>query len=415
MDQLKKIFHNKTLKQTGILFFSTIFLMFISLTTNFYITKYIDKKAFGEYSFIINLFTFLQIIFNFGFFYVIGRLVALTNDEIEMRNLYGIGIIIGFALSVILSLTFFLFLKINCFYSLNNQIKQYILLCLPFSWIFIFINYNEQVLQGSNKVTLLAFSRLAPKLIFLFFILYLHYVVRNSTETIYILLFYFFSYIISTVFIFYILKPSFLFKIDSFLKVFSFTKEFGFNIYLGSILAVGASSLSGVLIGYFGKDNSDVGVFNLAQQFSIPISIIPNILATVFFKKFVTDSKLDRNLLLIIYMISFITLVIIFIISKPLVMFFYGDKFFDSILILRLLSISAVFYGISDFYTKFLLSKGRGKEIRNSSFIVGIVLFISNLIFIYYYSALGAAIASIIAGFVYFIVIVYFFNKELNK
>jgi hypothetical protein len=95
---------------------------------------------------------------------VIGRLVALTNDEIEMRNLYGIGIIIGFALSVILSLTFFLFLKINCFYSLNNQIKQYILLCLPFSWIFIFINYNEQVLQGSNKVTLLAFSRLAPKL-----------------------------------------------------------------------------------------------------------------------------------------------------------------------------------------------------------------------------------------------------------
>ena len=114
-------------------------------------------------------------------------------------------------------------------------------------------------------------------------------------------------------------------------------------------------------------------------------------------------------------MISFITLVIIFIISKPLVMFFYGDKFFDSILILRLLSISAVFYGISDFYTKFLLSKGRGKEIRNSSFIVGIVLFISNLIFIYYYSALGAAIASIIAGFVYFIVIVYFFNKELNK
>ena len=415
MDQLKKIFHNNTLKQTGILFFSTIFLMFISLTTNFYITKYIDKKAFGEYSFIINLFTFLQIIFNFGFFYVIGRLVALTNDEIEMRNLYGIGIIIGFALSVILSLTFFLFLKINCFYSLNNQIKQYILLCLPFSWIFIFINYNEQVLQGSNKVTLLAFSRLAPKLIFLFFILYLHYVVRNSTETIYILLFYFFSYIISTVFIFYILKPSFLFKIDSFLKVFSFTKEFGFNIYLGSILAVGASSLSGVLIGYFGKDNSDVGVFNLAQQFSIPISIIPNILATVFFKKFVTDSKLDRNLLLIIYMISFITLVIIFIISKPLVMFFYGDKFFDSILILRLLSISAVFYGISDFYTKFLLSKGRGKEIRNSSFIVGIVLFISNLIFIYYSSALGAAIASIIAGFVYFIVIVYFFNKELNK
>jgi O-antigen/teichoic acid export membrane protein len=89
----------------------------------------------------------------------------------------------------------------------------------------------------------------------------------------------------------------------------------------------------------------------------------------------------------------------------------YGEDYLECVNLLYYLSIGSLLYGISDFYNRFLLSKGKGKELRNSSFIVGIILIISNLILINILGAKGAAFATIISGISYFCLILYYYNK----
>jgi O-antigen/teichoic acid export membrane protein len=61
------------------------------------------------------------------------------------------------------------------------------------------------------------------------------------------------------------------------------------------------------------------------------------------------------------------------------------------------------------------LSKGKGIELRNSSFVVGVILIISNLILINILGATGAAISTIISGISYYLIILYYYKNVCNK
>ncbi|WP_373462686.1 polysaccharide biosynthesis C-terminal domain-containing protein [Chryseobacterium sp. W4I1] len=81
---------------------------------------------------------------------------------------------------------------------------------------------------------------------------------------------------------------------------------------------------------------------------------------------------------------------------------------------LQYLSIGFVLYGIGDFFNRFLLAKGKGKQLRNASFLVGFTLLIGNVIFIYLYGGGGAAFARILSGLMYALVILYYYRKEIK-
>ena len=194
-------------------------------------------------------------------------------------------------------------------------------------------------------------------------------------------------------------------------KVQQSNKDFGFNVYLGSIIAVGSTSLSGILISYFGADNIEVGYYSISQQFAAPLSLIPNVLATVYFRKFATAKSINKSLLMFVYGISFVSFIIIYIVAEPIVRTIYGEEYIDSVMILHILSLGILLYGVSDVYNRFLLAKGKGKELRNTSYIVGVMLLIANLILIREFGAIGAAMATVISGSIYFIVISFYYVR----
>lgn len=401
---------NKINYQAVILLLASLISMAFMLGVNFFLTRLLDKESFGNYSLIINVFLFASIIFNFGYFYSLSKMIALTNSSIKQRELYSVGIITVIFLSIVMS--FFLYLYVYLVIpEVNKEVIDIYYAFIPLSFFFLFNVFNEWALQGSNKITLLAFSRVAPKGFFLFLLFYLYFFYKDEMSLKLIFYIYFTSFLISYLYIFYNMKPKISNIIKNTKKIHQSNKQFGFNVYLGSVVAVGSTSLSGILISYFGVNNVEVGYYAISQQFAAPLSLVPNVLATVYFKKFATSDSINKKLLFFVYGISFISFITVYFISKPVVLIVYGNEYLDSVKILRLLIFGILLYGIADVYNRFLLSKGQGKVLRNTAYIVGIVLLFFNIILISKLGAIGASIATIISGLTYLIVIVVYYNK----
>lgn len=403
----------KKVRQILLLFITSAFGMVSMLCINYFLAKLLTKEQFGNYSLLINLFMFAQVIFNFGIFQSLSRMIALTDLEKEKREYYGIGIIFVFLLYLIMSICLIAYAFTSSNINSNGMVST-LLIAIPFGWIYLFTNFNELLLQGSNQIGLLSNSRLVPRLVFVILLGIIAY--RNLSPTLNdIVILYFSSYLVSYIYIIYSIKPLFKNIKSRFIEVIAANKKFGFNIYIGALVAVGMSSLSGILIGYFGVNNISVGYFTIACQLCAPLAMIPNVMATVYFKKFANSHKIDKRLIFLMFVIIVVALFIIFLLAEPIVNIIYGPSYYDAISLIKLSAIGFLLYGVGDFFNRFLLANGKGKELRNTSFYVGTTLLIANFVLIKYYAAEGAAVAKIIAGIIYSLVILYYYNLTVKQ
>lgn len=406
--------HIKRNQQAIVLLLASLLSIVVMVGTNFFLTKMLSKESFGNYAYIVNLFLFSGIIFNFGYFYSLGRLMTLTDSDVDKRQLYSIGLLMVGILSIVMCIFLYLFIYLNSS-NLNQEVLKILYIFIPISLFFLINIFNESTFQGSNRILLLAFSRVVPKIIFLIllFITYLLYEKNVPLQIIFLL--YSVGLLVSFLYIINKLKPKLINIKNNAVKIHKSNREFGFNVYLGSVIAVGSSSLSGLLISYYAVNNVEVGYYSISQQLVAPLGLIPNILATVYFKKFSTSKNIDRSLLIFVYGTSFVSFIIIYFMAEPIIIFIYGKEYIESIRILHLLSFGMLIYGISDVFNRFLLAKGKGKELRNASYIVGIVLLFSNFLLINKFGGLGASMAMIISGFTYFIVILIYYLKVTKE
>ncbi|WP_455591230.1 oligosaccharide flippase family protein [Bacteroides sp.] len=400
---------NKMLGQSVGLFAATVLSMFSIIFGNYYLTRLLDPVQFGNYSFLINVFSFSQVIFNFGFLQSICRLIALSDDKEECREYYSVGLLLSFLLFILMFVSLILYAFFSENIKSNNLFFTFILI-IPFGWVYLLTNFNELILQGSNDILLLSESRLLPRVIFLVVLLLIYgYKINVGINT--LLLFYFLSYAIVYIYVIWKLKPLFRNVKNRIVQVWKANNSYGFHIYIGSIFAVGVSSLVSVLISYFEKDNAPVGFYNIALQLSTPLTLVPNIMATVMFKKFAVQPQISKKMVSFMFLVSLLVMVVILLIAKPLIMIIYGEQYVESVNLVNLLTFGSLLYGVADFYNRFLLSKGRGAELRNASIVVGIILFVSSILLISSFGVDGAAYSKIISGFFYILTMLFFYKK----
>jgi len=190
-----------------------------------------------------------------------------------------------------------------------------------------------------------------------------------------------------------------------------FNKTFGFNVYLGSVFSTGFSALTGILISYFGIDNSGVGYYSLALTIAGPLEFIPNVVATTHYKDFSTSTMIPRKLLIITISISCLALMLVWILVGPFINFFYGHEFHAVIPLTYIVSFGVVFTGLADFFNRFLGSHGQGKALRNSAFIVGFAIMTLNIILIPTWGETGAAYVNICSGLIYFFIMLWYYRR----
>jgi O-antigen/teichoic acid export membrane protein len=356
------------------------------------------------------------VLFNFGFFQAGNRALVLNTDPEKTREYYGSMLIILLGLFLVIAIVLFGYALVDK--NIGEKGLRTMLICIiPFAWVFLLVTYFEVLFQADNKISLLAKSRLYPKIIFFISILILFLFFSkyqgNRLKVIWIL--FLFTQIVGFLYIIYRVNPSFRNLRIRIEEIWFFNKTYGLNVYLGALFNTGSSALSGLLISYFGINNSGVGFYSLALTITEPLGFIPNVIATTHYKDFSTKTSIPKKLILITVSVTLSAMAICWILVGPFIKYFYGLEFRSVIALTIIVSFGVIMGGFADFFNRFLGSHGQGKALRNSAIIVGIFTMIFNIALIPLFGETGAAYTTIFAALIYFLTMFWFYRRLVFK
>jgi len=394
-------------KKSASLFTSMVLSLVVGIVISIINTRYLGKEQYGDFKFLINLFSLAVTFLTFGFFYTGGLLLARTDRDREKRELTGdiLKIALMSSLLLILISLVFSFLEHRLF---GNQLGPLIRYSLPLLFIYPFQLCFEQMLQGGNRIYSLSVLRIGPKLIYIVLALLLQYFSKFNLTSALIAHLGAFAVIVVTLIIY--TRPAIGFRIHHLPRILKENRNYGFPIYLGAITGVASSYLAGITISYY-IDNTNVGFYSLAITAALPLTMLPASFGITFFKAFVSYVKIPRKVFLVTAGTGLATLLLFMVFIDEIVIFLYTDDFRPVISLSYFIAIGSLFHGFGDFLNRFISAKGLGKLIRNSNFILGAVNTAGYIILPRYFGVEGAAYTRLIAGIVYFLLMLGFYLR----
>ena len=411
---------NKHLRQSVKLMIWNFLSMPLAIVTNIVITRYMGAQDYGNYLYVQKVFDFVFIILGFGVLQSVNRAVLLAREKGEqtIREYYGSGYLCLLVVYAVICIALYAF----TFISPNIKEKGLfdIMLCvIPFCLVLYTMNYFEQVLPASNKITELIIQRNVPRVGLFILSIALYLVVKKVdielSPVVVVWTIFWSTQIIVYLYVFRRIKPSFANIKSRVVDIVRLDKEFGIQVYFGSLFSTAFTALMPIFLSYFGEDNAGVGFYTLSLMLSQPLSFIPVVVATSHYQKFADYKSIPRKLMMTTFLVSITAMLFLWIIVTPFVNIFYTPEFSPVIYLTIISSIGTLLYGISDFFSRYLMAQGRGKSLRNSSFIVGFATLAMSVALIPWIHETGAAIVHVGAGLIYFIIILYYYKKCVSE
>ena len=399
-------------KKTASLFTSMVLSLFVGILISIINTRYLGKEQYGDFKFLINLFSLAVTFLTFGFFYTGGLLLAKTEDTRKKKELTGdILKIAAFSSLLLIVISFvFSFLEHRIF---GNNLGPVIRYSLPLLFIFPFQLCFEQILQGSNRIYSLSVLRIGPKLVYIVLAVGLQYFSKFNLTTALIAHMGAIGAIVIALIVF--IKPRFGLKRNFLPLMRKENRGYGFPIYLGAITGVASSYLAGITISYY-INNENVGFYSLAITAAMPLAMLPASFGITFFKAFVTYDRIPFKVVAVTAGIGLAALAIFLLFIDKIILFLYTDDFAPVIGLSYFIAVGSLLHGFGDFLNRFISAKGLGKKIRNSNFILGIVNTLGFVLLPKYLGVEGAAYTRLIAGVVYFLLLLgYYLNYQKKR
>ena len=413
---MKNILQQKSVKQFLGLFSVNLIALPLAFITSIIITKYLGAQAYGDYKFLDSIFRLAIILCNLGLFHAGSRAILLEKNIQRSREYYATILIITFILSAIMCIGLLIYAVFDANISSKGLFTPFLCL-LPFGVIYMINHSFETFLQADNQIGLLSNVRLFPKLGYLIggvvALLYLQDI--SFSKLLLVCYIYLLTQLIVYVYVMCKLRPLFTNLRERWEEIKHYHKSYGFDVYVGALFAVGFSTLPDILISYFGIDNQGVGFYSLALMFASPLALVPATMATTQYRKFAEDKKISAKSIKITLILSVLVMLSLWAVVPIVINLFYPNEFNEVITLNYIVSLGVLLYGIADFFNRFIGAKGRGKLLRNSSFIVGFAMLVANFALVPLYGATGASWAKVIAGAIYLSTMLICYHKTLNE
>lgn len=408
MNIIHKILSNPNGKQIIALYISTIGGVLLGVLSSVINTRFLDPVNYGDVRYVQNLINLFSCIFLLGFFVSGSRLLAISKSKAEANGIKGVMVIF-----LIITIAALMFMVLLCyFYHLLFQANMNAVLFLfsiPVCAQPLLLNYINTTAQGDNQVGRIAYARLLPALLYVIaaYFIYSRY---GASSALMILLQWgiacmiLVAIVIST-------HPDFKEYKKYKRLLIEENRKYGLYLYIGSLAMVATQYLPGVTLGFFNTDNRDVALFTLALTISMPLSMLPSIVGTSYFKKFATQQRINNKVFMSTIIITLLSFLAYVAIIQPIVDFLYPVSYSQIGVYASLLAVSRCIYGIGDMVNRFLGAHGLGKEIRNASFATGFCMIIGSIVGVYFFNVWGAIATNIVGSVTYFIVLFYYYRK----
>lgn len=351
-----------------------------------YLARIIGLDGFGKIAFASAILTWVQTIADWGFNYTATRDVAQNRENIHKVSVIFSNVLWARCTLMFISL-FFLILLIVAFpkFRANTDILLVSFLMIPGH--ILFPDWFFQAMERMKYITVL---NVVSKLLFTIAVFIF---IKEKDDYILQPLLTSLGFVVSGIISFYyilvqwkvkILKPS----INNI--VITICKST--DVFLNNLMPNLYNSFSMVLLGVYGGDIAngklDAGTkfVNIAQQFM-------QVISRAFFP--FLSRQLDKHIIyarINIFLSLFIS-AFLFLFAPLIINCFFTEEFADSVVVLRIMSVSIFFLALSNIYgTNYMIIAGFERELRNITAIVSIIGFILSFPLIYYGGFIGAAI-----------------------
>lgn len=405
-----ELLRKKRSKQVISLYSAMILSIGASIGVSVVNTRFLTVTGYGDFKFIQNLFSFGVAFISLGFFYSGTRLIAQKKHEHEKHEIIGAVVIAGAIMSLVFSLFFFSFSWLQELL-FDNNLGFVIRVLAPFLLIYPFEMFCENMLLGDNRIYTLSIFRLGPKITYLGLMLLWIQFFSLSIFSAFGL--YIFSMLVFIVVIVWRLKPRFRGIQPQKMLLQAENRRYGFPVFTGGLASLASAQLGGLAISYF-VDNANVGFFSLAITATMPLTLIPSTIGNTFFKEFANTRKIPPRIIFATIILSLFALLLFMLFIKELVILLYTKDYLAVVPLAYMTAIGSIMHGFGDFINRFLSAHGLGKELRNSSFAIGITNIIGYTGLVALMHTNGAAITKIAAGSVYLLMMVLFYGKFIK-
>ena len=353
--------------QVTVLYTTTLIGVVLGVISSILNTHFIDPEVYGNVRYIQNLLNFTSSILLLGFFQSGSRLLAIAKDQKESNQIKGCMIII-LGITVVIQILCCIILG---FIHLEKADISYLFwISIPVCASPILINYVNMTAQGDNQIYRISLARLLPPLFYVptAYLIY-QYTGANASKMI-ALQWGFVTVILSIIII--STRPIFsnLYYIWEKLKIEN--RNYGIQLYIGSLFMVATNYIAGITLGVFNENNTDVGFYTLALTITTPLSTLPAIIGTTYFKEFAHLPKIPDKVMIASLLLTIISCLCFIICIKPLVSLLYSDRYESVGLYACILAVGFSLHGFGDMINRYLGSHGQGKPIRNASIANGI-------------------------------------------
>ena len=261
---------NKKVKQVFTLYSSMIISLFVGIGVSVFNTRVLGPQAYGDFKFILNLYSFVFSFLTFGLFFSGSRLIAKKeNESIKHKLMSNI-----LLLTLFLSILFMLIMYILSFFEetiYNNNLGLIIRLFVPLIFVIPFQLSLENILQGDNRIYTLSIFRLGPKMLYLMLVIILNFYIPVNIQL--ALFIHLAVMALFTILIIFRIKPELRLNKMILSRIWTENTNYGIHVYIGAITGVASSYLAGLSLGYF-VDNINVGFFALALTATKPLTMI---------------------------------------------------------------------------------------------------------------------------------------------
>ena len=386
---------SKNRRQVLVLYAATFLGAVLNFVASKVNTDVLDTVAYGNVRYVMNIVQLLSWVVLFGWYMSGSRLLALSDDKKRSARIRGMLInylLISAALLLVGTAI------AGVMHSGQPELRMLFVCALPVCFYPLLTNYMNTTAQGDNHIFRLALARVLPVLCFIpaallvyrrfgadsRMVLWLQWGICSAVLV---------AIIIST-------RPSFRNLQPLYNELRQENRSYGIHLYLGSLAMVATNYLSGVTLGIFNDDNANVGFFTLALSLAQPISYLPGIVGTTFFKQFVHQSRIPRRVLLITLAITVLSCVGFVLLIGPVVSL-YDESYRVVARYAAWLAVGFSVHGVGDMVNRYLGSHGQGRSIRNSSFACGAVKITGSVLLVWLWNVEGAIVTAILSSMVY--------------
>lgn len=397
---------SKQKSQVLILYASTLGGILLGVISSIVNTRYVDPTVYGDVRYVQNILNFTSSLLLVGFFQSGSRLLAINRNHSTNRELKGCLILI---LAATVAVQVIACSVCAMAHLEKNDIDTLFWISLPVCASPLLLNYINMTAQGDNQIIRLSIARLLPSLIYVPSA-YLIYSISGADATKMILL----QWGISTIALCGVIistRPLFSNLQNSWQELKKENKEYGFHLYIGSLVMVATNYIAGISLGAFNPDNVEVGFYTLALTITAPLATLPAIIGTTYFKEFANQPKIPAKVMRATLLLTIASCVIFILVIKPCVNFLYSDRYSSVGTYAMILSAGFSLHGFGDMINRYLGSHGKGKEIRNASIANGILKIIGFTVLVYFFNISGAILTIVACDMVYLGVLLYYYYK----